>query len=181
MSEMNWSQYEFPLSPPASRDHSASLSPSRPKVSRIPSNSASLAGRGERLAAVLLDWVVYLIAYAASLLIAIALGYPAEAMSVRLGAVAGVLAVEVVQIILLSLRGQTLGKALMGLRIVADSDGSNPGFLRAVVLRRVLPSFVAVVPCFGKVFVLIDCLSIFGDERRCYHDLLAGTRVVNDE
>jgi len=147
-------------------------------VSRVLPDPRPLAGRGERLLAALLDGVVCLIAFSASLLIATAFGYPVEARSVRLGVAAGVLAVEVVQSILLSLRGQTLGKALMGLRVVAHSDGSNPGFLRAVVLRRILPGVIAAVPCLGKMFVFIDCLSIFGDERRCYHDLFAGTKVV---
>ncbi|HKI38045.1 MAG TPA: RDD family protein [Gemmataceae bacterium] len=181
MGDVNWNQYEIPLVPQPPRELRAPPAPLAPIVSRDPPDPRPLAGRGERLAAALLDGVVCLIALSASLLIATALGQHVQATSVRLGAVAGVLAVEVVQIILLSLRGQTLGKALMGLRIVAHSDGSNPGFLRAVVLRRVLPGFLAAVPCLGKLFFLIDCLSIFGDTRRCYHDLFAGTKVVRTE
>jgi len=38
---------------------------------------------------------------------------------------------------------------------------------------------VSQVPQVGGLIGLVDILFIFGKERRCLHDLLAGTRVVN--
>ena len=48
-----------------------------------------------------------------------------------------------VQATLLSLFGQTLGKMALGLRIVDNEDQSNPGFVRAVLVRNLVP-FVAL-------------------------------------
>jgi uncharacterized RDD family membrane protein YckC len=35
-----------------------------------------------------------------------------------------------------------------------------------------------MIPIFGLFFVLADTLMIFRADRRCLHDLMAGTRVV---
>jgi uncharacterized RDD family membrane protein YckC len=83
--------------------------------------------------------------------------------------------------VLLSLRGQTLGKALMSVRVVDHDDGRNPGFVRVILLRQLLPGVITALPCLGKVFWLADCLCIFGEERRCLHDIIAGTKVVRTE
>jgi hypothetical protein len=61
---------------------------------------------------------------------------------------------------------------------VDANDASNPGFLRAVVLRRLVPGLLDVVPRLGKLFALADLLAIFTKERRCILDCMAGTKVV---
>jgi hypothetical protein len=38
-----------------------------------------------------------------------------------------------------------------------------------------------MVPCVGGLFPWIDALYIFGEERRCLHDLMAGTKVLDNE
>ncbi|HVW21403.1 MAG TPA: RDD family protein [Opitutaceae bacterium] len=89
---------------------------------------------------------------------------------------AGVIAL--LQAVLLSARGQSVGKMLCRIRIVRFGDGSNPGFFRAVLARQWLIGFVEAVPYFGTLFFLVDSLFIFSPGRRCLHDLLADTRVV---
>jgi uncharacterized RDD family membrane protein YckC len=84
----------------------------------------------------------------------------------------------IVQIILLANRGQTFGKKMMKIRVVRFADGGNPGFLSAVVLRLFVPGLISAVPCAGSLFSLADVLFIFGTERRCIHDHIAGTKVV---
>ena len=88
--------------------------------------------------------------------------------------IAGALSVEVLQWILLAVRGQTLGKIAMGVQIVPMDDGSKPGFVKAVVIRLWLRRLLLFIPFFG----LIDLPFIFGEERRCLHDLMVGTKVV---
>jgi uncharacterized RDD family membrane protein YckC len=88
------------------------------------------------------------------------------------------LVIGLVQVTLLTRRGQTLGKIAMGVRIVNYEDERNPGFLRAVLMRQFVPSLVGAIPCLGNLFALVDVLSILGEERRCIHDLIAGTKVV---
>jgi uncharacterized RDD family membrane protein YckC len=91
-------------------------------------------------------------------------------------------------------RGQTLGKMLVGTRIVR-TDGSPVGFLHGIVLRNwvlLIPSYVAALalaigaPADGVVWVsavlswvvAASYLLVFGSDRRCGHDYLASTKVV---
>ena len=83
-----------------------------------------------------------------------------------------------IQIYLLSTRGQTIGKKLLGLRIVRIEDGSNPGFVKAFLLRSFVNGLIGAVPGLGPVYSLVDLCFIFRDDRRCIHDLIAGTVVV---
>jgi uncharacterized RDD family membrane protein YckC len=80
-------------------------------------------------------------------------------------------AFALVDLVWLSKKGQTIGKRLAGIRIVNYFDGRNPGFMGAVVMRNIVPSIIPGM-------FLIDYFFIFGEERRCLHDLIAGTRVV---
>ena len=79
---------------------------------------------------------------------------------------------------LLCLRSQSLGKMLMGLRIVTLRDGTPGGPLRAFLLRGLLTWVIECVPVVGKLYWLVDSFSIFREDQRCLHDLIAGTKVV---
>jgi uncharacterized RDD family membrane protein YckC len=83
-----------------------------------------------------------------------------------------------IQIYLLSTAGQTMGKKLLGLRIVNYADGTNPGFVKAFLLRSFVNGLIGCVPIVGPLYSLVDLCFIFGAERRCIHDLIAGTVVV---
>jgi len=75
---------------------------------------------------------------------------------------------------LVSTTGQSLAKRWFGIKIVR-MDGSEAGFVYGVLLRSwVLQALNAVCGLVG----LIDALMIFGDQRRCLHDHLAGTKVI---
>lgn len=91
---------------------------------------------------------------------------------------AGLLGFIAYQIWLLTTQGQTLGKKLMGLRIVKTSDMSNGGFVTNVLLRTIASAAVTLVPIFGTLFALTNPLFIFRDDRRCLHDHIAGTCVI---
>ena len=66
--------------------------------------------------------------------------------------------------------GQTLGKRLLGARVV-DEGGSPIGYIRA--LGRCVATLAAAIP-FGIGLVVAG----FRRDRRGLHDFLAGTRVV---
>jgi uncharacterized RDD family membrane protein YckC len=85
---------------------------------------------------------------------------------------------EVIQVVLLSVRGQTIAKRLFRIRIVRHRDGSNPGFTRAFLLRSLLPEMIEMIPFLGAVFVIADACFIFRSDRRCLHDWIADTSVV---
>lgn len=73
--------------------------------------------------------------------------------------------------------GQTVGKKLIGIRIVR-SDGS-PADLTHLILRRYLPVHaVQLLPFVGGLAALVDCLFIYNKDKRCVHDLIADTKVI---
>ncbi|MBI1289779.1 RDD family protein [bacterium] len=78
---------------------------------------------------------------------------------------------------LLATRGQTIGKLLVKTRIV-DMDGNRVPFGKLVVLRYFLIGLIAYIPCVGGLFGIANVLWIFSEDRRCLHDHIAGTKVV---
>jgi len=89
-----------------------------------------------------------------------------------------ILGLSITQMYLLSTRGQSLGKRIVGIKIVKLVDNSNPGFVKAGLLRTFVPGLIGGIPYFGWLFAIIDCCFIFRDDRRCVHDLMAETKVV---
>lgn len=74
--------------------------------------------------------------------------------------------------------GQTIGKRVMNVQIV-DLNGSVLP-VQKLLLTRYLPWWgISAIPVAGGVFALVDALFIFRKDRRCLHDHIAGTRVVN--
>jgi uncharacterized RDD family membrane protein YckC len=85
-----------------------------------------------------------------------------------------------VQSYFIAVRGQSLGKMVVGTRIVG-LDGRRASFGRAVVVRTWLFVLLAFVPRFGSLLGFIDVVLIFGSKRRCLHDWMAGTDVLRIE
>ncbi len=102
-----------------------------------------------------------------------------ESMNYTGPIIAGVLllALMIANLYFLATRGQTLGKMVCKIKIV-DMAGQNPGFVKAFLLRSVVPGIIGAVPFLGPFFSLADPLFIFREDRRCLHDLIAGTKVV---
>lgn len=162
--------------------------------------SGDLSSRVDRVWAVLVDGALGAVfpvlgllggfSWASSaLLSAAATGRPPSIASRPTGAVATLLIASGVASLLLALyqwwglavRGQTLGKQLLGIQIV-DMSGRPAGFLRAVVLRSWVFGLLAGLAqgCLrvpGALVPIADALFIFSAERRCLHDYVAGTWV----
>ena len=92
--------------------------------------------------------------------------------------IAGPITFLIVQGMMLSKQGQTVGKKYLKIRIVDERDDSNPGFVRAVLLRYILPNLLGV-SMVGAVLQIVEVLFIFRADRKCIHDFLANTKVVN--
>lgn len=93
-------------------------------------------------------------------------------------ALAGLVVSFVVNGYLLAKNGQTVGKLLVGTKIVSvETDGIIP--LWKIYLFRYLPmSIAAQIPLIGPFTALVNGLFILGKNKRCLHDLIAGTKVV---
>lgn len=158
-----------------------------PQAEIMPVRSAQageLASLGQRLGASLLDGV-------AALPGAIALGIGAGMQEAPQGdeisstslILLGVGAVYLLGYVIynlmrLSTHGQTIGKKWMGIRIARLEDNSNPGFVKAVLLRGFVNGLIGAVPLIGAFYSLVDICFIFRADRRCIHDLIAGTHVL---
>ena len=131
------------------------------------------ASRGTRVAAVLVD-----LALATPLaFIAQEWGYANTNTVDPVGAVAlaGFLILQNVQIYLLAVSGQTIGKRVMRIRVVDARTGDRPGWFRVVVLRVYVNRILVAATFF--LYGLVDALFIFRGDRRTVHDRLARTRV----
>ena len=78
---------------------------------------------------------------------------------------------------LLHTKGQTVGKALLRIRI-ARPDGSAASLGRILGLRYGVGWLLTIVPAIGQIWGFIDALLIFRQSRRCLHDSIADTVVL---
>jgi uncharacterized RDD family membrane protein YckC len=89
---------------------------------------------------------------------------------------------------LLFTKGQTIGKALMGLTILSDKTNQKAS-LQSLLLRALFfPTLYLLIPAilgmtvfflpWLALLVVIDQIFIFGKKRQCLHDVMCGTNVV---
>ncbi|OOG59874.1 RDD family protein [Rhodanobacter sp. C03] len=142
-------------------------------------------GRGKRLGAALLDLLVNLIwllpiIWGATMAGDVKHGLkPAAPMvGVMLLGLALLIGIFVVNCILIHRSGQTIGKRALDIAIVR-TDGNRVGLVRYIFLRVVPIILIGIIPVVGRLINLVDPLLIFGKERRCLHDLIADTIVVD--
>ena len=143
------------------------------------------AGRGKRLGAAVLDGLINLIWAAPIFWGATMVGdvekgiKPAAPMaSVLLLGLALLLGIFITNCVLLHRHGQTLGKRALDIAIVR-TDGSRMGLLRYLFIRVLPVGLLGAIPYAGWLATLIDPLLIFGKDKRCLHDLIADTIVVD--
>lgn len=148
-----------------------------------------MAARGRRLAAAAIDTVLLVAAWAAAEWMLLLAGIEYGAAEEDRGFWDAIWAFEpgydafgfliflLVQGPLLATRAQTVGKMLLQVRI-ADLEGRRAPFAH-IVLMRELPGWIANVTMgTGLIYFFVDVLLIFRRDRRCLHDLIAGTQVV---
>jgi len=152
-------------------------------VEDVAAGPGVLAGRGTRLGATLIDAVVAGLAFGLLALVSPFNIFKPPAASSGLwmlivqNLVLGFIIFLIIHGYLIATRGQTIGKALLKIRIVR-SDGSPASFARIVGLRYLTTSVLASIPVVGTIYGLVDVLMIFRASRRCLHDHIADTIVV---
>jgi len=152
-----------------------------------------LASRGRRLAGALIDGLLLVVVLAA---IGAVFGFDLTTYNRYIEGVADdaviMLKINVLCFVVWDLihgwflrtRGQTVGKLILGMRIV-HPDGSRVGVPRIVGNRYGVPMLIFFItpfllnaPIAYLIIFLINALWIFGPQRRCLHDLLANTIVI---
>ena len=143
----------------------------------------TLAGRGIRLGATLIDALIAGVAFGLLAVVSpINVFKPTVSVSgvwilLVQNLVIGFILFLVIHGYLIATRGQTVGKMLLKIRIVR-SDGSPASFGRIIGLRYLTTSALASIPVIGSIYGLVDVLLIFRASRRCLHDQIADTIVV---
>ena len=79
---------------------------------------------------------------------------------------------------LLAKHGQTVGKAILGMRIVHE-DGRIPSLTRVFFLRYASIWFLSMIPGVGNYLAIGSALAIFRATHKCLHDDFASTIVIN--
>ena len=97
--------------------------------------------------------------------------YPATLYQQVSGATTIFILLALYYVILTAVRGQTVGKIALGIRVVGK-DGEAPG-LGYAVLREVVGKFISAIALFLG-FLWIGC----DKEKQGWHDKIAGTRVI---
>lgn len=143
---------------------------------------ATLASRGDRLAAATADAVI-------GIIVAIPFGFwTGELQAVIHGElpstsvyIENILAswgfYFLINTYLLKKYGQTVGKRLLSIRIADHRTEAVPPF-RRLVLRIASSTVPGIFGIVGALFSIADLLFIFTSDRRCIHDWIAGTRVL---
>jgi uncharacterized RDD family membrane protein YckC len=78
---------------------------------------------------------------------------------------------------LVATNGQSIGKRLVGIKVVR-TDGSRASFARIFLLRNVVNGLPNLLPYVGLLYQLVDPLLIYQESRQCLHDKIADTTVV---
>ena len=148
-----------------------------------PSQPASeLASPWARLAAVIIDGLIYVAVVVVFAIIA-ALTFSADQsdeefpLAIILAAAVAVIIILIIQMVLLGTRGQTIGKIALKIRIVDAQTGAHPGWPRLVLLRAIVNGILTGIPFLGGIYWIVDSLFVFRADHRTIHDLYSGTRV----
>ncbi len=152
-----------------------------------------LASRGSRLGASALDGLVFLVPILIALLVVFALSsgsfnemltsgeFDESAKGVLIAVGGGLLllflGMFVLNLVWLYRYGQTIGKRMLGIKIVR-TDGSRCELWRIILLRVFIIQILSQIPILGTLVALGDPLMIFRKSRQCLHDNIADTIVV---
>lgn len=153
-----------------------------------PNATAERASRGTRLLAAIVDGIVFSFMVYLPIGIGMAVAGISDATSIaanpflllKVGgpfALLGIVVWGVITYRLVKRNGQTIAKKWMSIKVVR-SDGAHASVGRIFWLRNVVNSLLAFIPLVGALYGLLDALWIFGEQRRCIHDLIADTIVV---
>lgn len=147
----------------------------------------SLATRGERFLGALIDALIMMpisFVFGFGLGIAVfASGISPDSMTFQVlttigGLLIGAGLFVAVNGYLLAKRGQTVGKYVMNTQIRSEyNDQLLP--LSELIGKRYVPLWIAsVLPVVSMIYPIANALAIFRSNHKCFHDDLAGTKVV---
>ncbi len=156
-----------------------------PKANLIPNqdeNSVILANRSKRFWGVMIDVIIAMVITFPLMQLT---GYWEKAanqnISITDTIILGVFGFVLFMLLhgyFLSNYGQTIGKKLIGTKIVSSDSNDILPFWKVVFVRYLPMTVMGQIPVLGGLFAMADSLFVFRKDKRCIHDLIAGTKVV---
>lgn len=158
--------------------------PTEVKVDDVRSQvDLELASRGSRLGAAIIDTVPFMvIGGVAGFMEAMSSAsgtsiFEGSRLLFVLAAALFMLILVAINCMLLHRNGQTIGKKILGIKIVR-SNGDRIGLGRIFLLRALPMWLLGMLPFIGYLISLVDSLMIFRESRKCLHDDIADTVVI---
>ena len=85
----------------------------------------------------------------------------------------------IAQVLLLMRRGQSIGKMIMGIRILDRQSNAIPRFFNLIIMRGLFTTLAYSLSIFGLVVLVVDLVMMLtSKERLSLHDKIAKTYVV---
>lgn len=155
-----------------------------------PSNELRLADLGKRFLGALIDGFVsipFVIPGLILLFVGMSMSDPgAETPELNGTAILGIVLMVIgalivmgIQLYLLYTRSQSIGKYFMKTQIVNFQTGQRASFVSCFLLRSLVNGIIGAVPYIGSIYGIVNILFIFRSDRRCIHDHIAGTTVID--
>ncbi len=164
-----------------------------------PNGPQELASVGARIGGALLDGIAYILLMIPGLVIGIGMiigsavvaaesGESPETVSAAAGGgmilgtliIAGNLFVPmIINCVLIAKSGQSIGKKIVGTRMVDQDSGETSGFVQGFLIRTFVFQLICnALPIIGFIIALVDIVFLFTEGNQTLHDRLARTRVV---
>lgn len=151
-----------------------------------PAGNMQIAGVGARIGGALVDGLFQMIGVGIALGIIFSVGAleengqqpgPAALAAIIVGVLIA-LVPPIVNIVLISMSGQTVGKKALGTRMVLESTGEPAKFVHGFLVRQLAFGFITNIPFVGPFIALADIGFLFSENAKTLHDRLAGTVVI---
>ena len=142
-----------------------------------------LASLGSRLGARILDWILVSVVIGILAVIgiagAMASGEESSFIALVFGLALTVLVITLLyEMTMIAVRGQTVGKMMVGAKVVRAVDGDVPGWGKSIGRWLILVA-PGLIPIGGFLLTLLVYLSpTFDDRRQGWHDKAVATVVV---
>ena len=84
----------------------------------------------------------------------------------------------IINCVLIAKSGQSVGKKIVGTRMVDQDSGETSGFVQGFLIRTFVFQLICNIPFIGFIIALVDIIFLFTEGNQTLHDRLARTRVV---
>lgn len=143
--------------------------------------NALIASRLKRFSAFVIDFIIYFISALPFYIVKVEVFNAKEVSNLTtsiLSMLWSIIMFVLLNGFLIKEYGQTIGKWVCNIYIAENPTKTKSNFSN-IFFKRYLPLLIIVgINYIGVILLLIDFLFVFRDDKRCIHDLIANTQVL---